>query len=606
MFETANIRPVSQFKIVPAYLLMVILLCLSEATHAEETAEIYIDKYGLTDRSDATIRRVHDVYARVKATAALSGRSAPELYIVDSPADPWAQALPDGSIILSRGAVAVCYREASAFVGDARVAFVLGHELAHHAKDDFWHSRVHRALAGEPGTESLRALLRSTSDAAPEQYAEIRAKEAQADDFGFQYAGLAGYAVDALLGDGNDRLDFFRFWVEQTHVQAATDPLHPKPEDRAALIRARLGDVIRNLEYFRFGVRLLSIERFEEARYFLEAYEDIFPAAEVLGNLGYLHLRLSMKTMPDDLAYRFWMPALFDVSSRADNLSMPGRGDEIPPESQASLDRATEYLDNAVSMDAGYFPAWVNLAIAHFYRGEMALALHAAGRAAELAPNDADLASLQAVIMARLDPAIDTWPQAIAALNRLVDDGTATPAVLYNLARLLEERDRNEDAEAYWSQLRASYSALPPPYRFEACQDQQPECKDPSGSPVPMPWALPVDVGVDLFEHPEMRGLLNSGSWEADEFDFQRRGMSGHIYRKPGEAAVLDLDGYTTMVVLYGPGSGRTEEILSNLGEPDSVQRTVGGEQWSWGGSLNVVVLDQQITEAWIAAAENE
>jgi len=48
-------------------------------------------------------------------------------------------ALKDGTILLSQKGMEICYQAEDKNIGDARVAFVLGHEMAHLGNDDFWH-----------------------------------------------------------------------------------------------------------------------------------------------------------------------------------------------------------------------------------------------------------------------------------------------------------------------------------------------------------------------------------------------------------------------------------------------------------------------------------
>ena len=67
--------------------------------------------------------------------------SSPRLFITKT--NPWNVslpiAIPDGWIILSKGALDISYRDPAK--GDDRMAFVLAHEIAHQLKDDFWHMR---------------------------------------------------------------------------------------------------------------------------------------------------------------------------------------------------------------------------------------------------------------------------------------------------------------------------------------------------------------------------------------------------------------------------------------------------------------------------------
>ena len=91
-------------------LLLCSVFCPPGHAAPADSVEFFVANYGLADESQPQIARAYQVFARVKATAALSGRSSPKLRIVKSEANPWAQALPDGNIVLSAGAVDVCYR----------------------------------------------------------------------------------------------------------------------------------------------------------------------------------------------------------------------------------------------------------------------------------------------------------------------------------------------------------------------------------------------------------------------------------------------------------------------------------------------------------------
>lgn len=220
--------------------------------------QFYVETFGSSDPREAPVARAEKIFGRLRQVADKPGKYRPRLQVVNGPGDPWAIALPDGYVVLARRALDLVYRDATEAEGDARLAFVLGHELAHLVKDDFWHQEVYQALAGEssPSAAGLRALLQAGADV-PGSEAErrlnaIRLKEIQADDAGFLYAGLAGFAVDALVGQSTPgRPDFFRHWMAQT--QTRLDRQHPAPEDRAQLVRARLQGLGEKLEFFHYG-----------------------------------------------------------------------------------------------------------------------------------------------------------------------------------------------------------------------------------------------------------------------------------------------------------------------------------------------------------------
>jgi tetratricopeptide (TPR) repeat protein len=578
------------------------------AERPADHVEFYVDSFGLADpASEPRVARAHAVFARVRAAAAVQGRRLPRLKVLAA-ADPWAQALPDGYILLSRGAVAICDRDADPALGDTRLAFVLGHELAHLAKDDFWHGEVHRALAGDPQARASYELLAQTSDADPTRLAETRLKEAEADDWGFVYAAVAGYPVHRLLtGNASGEADFFHFWVTQTQVQVLADAAHPAPADRAALLRNRLARMLGDIELWRFGVRLLQADRLDDARHFFERFQSSFPSREVFGNLGYLSLRQAMRRLPAPLAERFWMPTLFDLETRAAALAAPSDRDaatQPPPEAVELLETAAEYLERAVALDPDYTPAWTNLAIARLFLGQAHLARHAVERALAGSPDDPALGALQAVVIAESDPTLDLWPQAIQRLDALVQSHPLAPAVRYNLARLLSERGRTAAAEPHWSWLRTQADALPGLYARAVCgreSERHPECPPASVERTPpLPWPLPVPTGADLYQDPALAARLDAEPWEHLSLELGGQRLHGAIHWQPSLAAVLVLDGYVDSIALYGPDLGRGEQLRARVGAPRAIRTLPGAEIWTY-GDWSVVVRDGQVAEVWVS-----
>jgi Zn-dependent protease with chaperone function len=100
----------------------------------------------LLPTEDPRAARAHAIFHRLLHAAGQKPGVIPRLYIIKS--DPLGIsvpiALPDGGIILSKGALDICYHEPAR--GDDRLAFVLAHELAHQLKDDFWHMQFFQAI----------------------------------------------------------------------------------------------------------------------------------------------------------------------------------------------------------------------------------------------------------------------------------------------------------------------------------------------------------------------------------------------------------------------------------------------------------------------------
>ncbi len=596
------------------------------ADRPDRHGAFYIDAYGLIDpATEPLAARAHALFERVRAAAALPGRRTARLLVIPAAGSPWALVLPDGHLVVTRGAIEVCYRGADPDLGDTRLAFVLGHELAHLAKDDFRHDAIHRALMGDSAARATADLLERASDANPERQEQRRLKEAEADDWGFVYAAVAGFPVQRLLDApaGEQRgtpaePDFFRFWVEQTGAPAGDAGAHPTPADRAVLLRNRLVGILGALEFWHCGVRLLQADRLDDARLFLEAFQERFPSREVLANLGYIHLRLALRRMPAALGQRFWMPWVFDIATRAAALAREGtRGDGLTPEVAGLLRTAAGYLDQAVTLDPGYAPAWTNLAVVRFQLGEMHLARHAVDRALALTrtgvPTDPALAALKAVIIAGSDPELDLWPQAVARLDALLAAHPEAPAVRWNLARLLAERGRIAAAEPHWAWLRAHADRLPPPYAEALCGGAGGAVR-PGGAgadcpaaarptPAPFPWPLPYEPGADLLADQSKAAALEGAAWQIQPFDFGGPRRSGSIRTQPGRYAVLVLDGYLDTLVLSGPGLGTAADLSARAGRPRSVQAVPGAGLWtydSWGATIR----DGQVVEAWAMRGE--
>ncbi len=102
--------------------------------------------------------------------------------------------------------------------GDARLAFLLGHELAHLAKDDFsigprsWRSKNIQD-GGPPPAAGGNAEANRRRDGRVRQAIRdiVRIKELQADSYGLIYMTVAGYDPAVIVRAAS----FFEQWVRQ-------------------------------------------------------------------------------------------------------------------------------------------------------------------------------------------------------------------------------------------------------------------------------------------------------------------------------------------------------------------------------------------------------
>jgi len=575
--------------------------------------QFYLENYGRIDPArHPQVARAYAVFERVRRVADRKDKYVPQLYVIDSNGHPWAIALPDGSIILTRKAVDITYQAGSAAEGDARMAFVLGHELAHLAKDDFWHRDVYQALAGRPEGISLRTLLKRHADVRDAdletQLAVAKQKEWQADDWGLLYASLAGYPTHTLLGaPATGQPHFFDDWMQQT--QTAVDEAHPTPQERAVSLQTRLQRLQDQLEFFYTGVQLMHFGRYEDARYFLQEFQRTFPAREVLNNLGLSDLQLARKAMGLALAERYCLPTRLDTETRAAGLAFRG-GDAdpdppLPPKARDYLHRAMASLQRAVEADPTYLPARLNLATAYFYLGEIYKARAVIEEARQLAPDQEDVANLRALILYRDGLVTDLWPSALKILEEVAARPQASACTVYNLAQVLEERGRANKAQTFWSALATRRDALSPYQQRRVCQ----RLTDPAAcqtiaatdlpDPAPLPWTLPAPIGFDLQGQPDSAQKYFA-NWQAAPFDWEQRGMQGHLYKSPAGAVALDLDGYVEMITLRDANLGAAADVASHCEVTLARKVVTNGEVWTCANRWAVLIQDHQVREAWI------
>ena len=574
-----------------------------EPPNPKSQVGFYLKNYGgESDRqTDPQVKRTYEIFERVRQVTDNLGQRLPQLKIVNSDNNPWAIALPDGFIVLSRRAVEIAYRDARPEEGEARIAFILGHELAHLNKDDFWHLNVYSTLADDPDPEAarLRRDLETGSDATGARSA-ARMKEAQADDQGFVYAALAGYRVDTLLDQADTgKEDFFHYWMTQT--QTSVDDAHPSPPERAKLIRTRLGEVHKKLEFFYYGVRLTHFGAYEDAEYFLREFQHVFAGREVANNLGYGYLQRARRLMPTSLAYRYCLPTLLDTETRVATLALrsgeAGTATELSDQARDLLKVAVDNFKRATEADATYLPARLNLAATYFYLGEIYHARAVIEEAFKLAPADGEVQNLRALILYQEGWNSDTWPKAVEIMESLVNQPQPPVCLTYNLAQILDERQRHAKAEAVWKTLVGRLAELPAPYRQRVCQStpQAPACKSAATvTPVAVPpWPLPVKPGQ------EAQSRLFA-DWTASAFNWQQDKLAGHLYRGPQGVSALELDGYIEMVVLQRDGLGTEDRLRACCGNPTLKQAVTGGTLWSYGDHWAALLRDGQVAEVWV------
>jgi tetratricopeptide (TPR) repeat protein len=571
----------------------------SFAANPRHYIDYYIEWYGSIDPSeDSKVAKTHQIFERVKKVANKHWRYLnPKLVVLKNKGNnPWAKALRDGNIVLWKTAIEASYQKTRSMDEiEARLAFILGHELGHLARDDYWYLDINCKLSG-------RRCFR--------QNQERMKIELAADREGYAYAAMAGYRVNLLLGNASQSKAFLTPWLKQ-HVKLPKSSLYPSIQKRIEILWESLQAIQNKLTFFDFGVRLSHFDRCDDGEYFLREFQRVFPAREVLNNLGFCYLQRARQEMESERADFYWMPQVLDAETLAAPLVMGERPLKTLKQAAASrqgegfLKDAQLHLEKAIEADFGYVPARINLAVTYLYLGKPHKARSVLEEAQALAPDNLEIQGLQALALyEQSEVDLDLWPRAIARLERLAYRQKVPSSVLYNLARLLEIRPRPLEARQYWNRLAYKADSLPAPIRTIVCNQQSAvrNCGRRSLSasralhtrwdwPIPFEWQ-------SLSAQPAVINKLYA--WGRPiSFNWYREKLRGHIYQHPdGHIEVLELEDFMQMQVLKGDNLESVHKLSNYCGQPLRQRTLAKGELWSC-GNWAALALDGKVQEVW-------
>lgn len=586
---------------------------VSYAQVTNDQASFFIEKYGKANAQHPLVQQAQNVFKQVSSVADKNAQRLPQLVIVNNLIEPLAFALPDGSVVIAQKAIELSYQNVEKKQGDARLAFILGHELAHLANNDFWHREV---MNFAQNSNELQNSLSKMS------LQDIQGRELAADDKGFLYAAIAGFAVDLLLSE-KENSNFLVFWEKQlpqtlaninnvAQAAIAIKSTHPDASTRAALLQERLKQWWDKLSFFNFGVRLAHFQRCDDAVYFLREFQRTFPAREVFNNLGYCYLQLAYKNKGEQ-AYHYWLPTQLDLLSRAETLMAAPSTRRGAFDNAASeyLNQANQYFELATRADPFYIPAWVNLAITNLHREDIFAARNAIERARKLEPDNVDIQGIRAVILYIEGQEMDTWSNAMTLLQQLSQQANVTPSILYNTAQLLEERGRT-GSTPLWQQLQQRLAETPPVLQTIICQklaesERTQNCQEilkvhtAKNTPLPdFAKNLPIQAGMYVKREPTIQAQLQK--WQKMPFDWQSE-IYGALYRSPdAQIEALELAGYLELVVLKNPNLSLNQlKAMCTTGL--KAVPAVSAKLWNC-QSWTFVEVDNKVKEVWLNAME--
>lgn len=459
-------------------------LTLVVKANPKERIDYWRSNYAeLTPADDPRVGRAQAIFTRVLHAAGSKPGVVPRLLIIKD--DPWdvalPMALPDGWILLSKGILDTCYRHPTR--GDDRLAFLLGHEIAHQLKDDFWHVKFFQALdASKSRDAQQRKYLEEVRQIARVTH-HIQAKELQADEHGIVYATMAGFQPQAIVTD-DDQVNFFREWAQALDPQrlesatrdkgppakrgdsgaaamGALERTHPTPPQRAEAVRARLRQVLDKTAAFEAGLAFYYAGDYPQAILAFEHFLHFFPSREVYHNLALSHHQLALQYYQqwqgDALPLPFQLSLGLEPVSRASLIALRSTGRDVkPPEAlfREHLAKAVELYSMAISLDPSYALAYSNLGCALLLQDNAYKAIATLQDGLKLAPEQPELLNNLGVALAQADH----LEKAQASLTRARDLAPTYAAPVFNLGKIAQAENRHPEAQRLW----AAYATLEP------------------------------------------------------------------------------------------------------------------------------------------------
>jgi tetratricopeptide (TPR) repeat protein len=529
----------------------------------QDRAEWWVEHYGPLPSDDPRAVRARSIFERVQAASERRENRPGKLVLLAGGPEPAAMALRDGAIILTQGGLDYCLEGQTGEAGDARLAFVLGHELAHLAQDDFAHALTFEALVGNsPERSRLFGWLRPK----PEDHSR---SELDADQLGILAMTFAGFEPQQIL-DGS----FIKGWVElasQSNESGTADP-HTTPAQRAIALHQGLESIVAELPLFAFGTRLVAIGRLDDGILLLQTFNESFPSREVLSNLGVGYARQALLTLghcDGALISRLRMPMLLDPHTLADRTIR--RGSSSPcyedEDTRRQMRQALVALEAAASRDPLHRPSQLNLAAAQLLFDQPARAYSQAKDTLGRFPDDLDVQAAHAVALYNFGPGsgLETADQALKLLDAVLAKDPGHTVALYNSAAILNERGRAAAAQDAWRRFLQAESTGPWAETARAWLGLPEPARRPGS---PLPEALVTDVAFG--KAPLPASVLTAGK----KSDFSI-----------GELLVETVQGKRTRVLRLGGSTELIETVVPalsadakrSLGDPIEIQPLAQG-----------------------------
>lgn len=545
----------------------------------------------LRPQDDVRAKRAHAIFNRVLQAAGTRPGVVPRLFIARE--EPFGItlpiAIPDGGIILSQRVLDMCYRDPEQ--GDHLLAFVLGHEIAHLLKDDFWHMKFFQAMKLSKANSSqpikeLETILHNIKSTD-----QVAAKELQADEHGIIYAAMAGFDTRAVVTqDANNSffVDWMRALAPTRLGTMRPDPSYPSPTQRAIVVKARLSVVLDKTEVFNLGLRFYQAGQYAKAILAFRDFLQFFPSREVYHNLAASHHQLALQykrlEQNDNDAVPFKLSLAVDPITRASHILLRGsnrQGQDPDALYRSHLDKAIAYYQTALSLDPSYTLAYNNLGCALLLKGDVYKAIGTFQDALKRRPEAAEiLNNLGVAFFLAENPR-----KAQTYLHQAHQQAPSYDAPLLNLGKIAYDTGQTAKARGYWDAYLQTTAASPWAdvirRHLSTVTPSEPERQPPSSSPAER--LMGIQVGHFEDEIPESWGEPQQFQFSLEQEPFKISLYSHRVFILSQEGEILLIGTLNRFPGISSKGisvGSPVSDLLAHYGPPAKILHMTRGDSW--------------------------
>ena len=330
-------------------------------------------------------------------------------------------ALKPNQVVISRSAIEFCYKNVDQLVGESRLAFVLGHEIAHFINNDSINISYYQRLA-----QNSRHFFGKLLDLV----------EYKADWDSTIFMTIANYHPKLIVN--NEDINFFQEWG--THIHSSKNNRF-----RAEKLVQQMKYIIQYAYIFNIGTRLFQMGRWDDALLFLKQFISVLPFQEAYYNIGSIYFQKAITEKYQE----FKFPGLWAANSRIDHLCLKYDKQTSDDLYHKYMDLASLYFEKSYRIDQLYLPGIV------FFHASQNLSGHSSQKIilpyeSGITDNPA-LKTNYALASYLADPA-GNYTQSMETLTNISQVQPQFYDALYNAGYITYLHQKKEKAKKLWCQ----------------------------------------------------------------------------------------------------------------------------------------------------------